>query len=267
MNLQLYSWFLSLCLIFIGTDTCIPCQEQDEMMCAPNSISLNSRICIDLAEVPAYMYKDFLQSIAATEGATSQAFLDMTPDFESWTMIFKDHTAEELKTKFFESDELALMPIVGITYEQAVAFTKWRTDDFKKQLAGMNKRDRAMYPTVFRYRLPTKKEWGLMRFRGQEKAMKKQLRKMGDKNQKAFKLSKSKLLNDNELIHDTYYLSDERVGFFNMYNNVSEMTSQKGLAVGGSWQAGNPTKAFDKEFTYKGANAWTGFRCVFEIMD
>lgn len=267
MNLYLYGWFVGICLIFMNTDTRINCIGQEEKVCAPNTISLNSKICIGLTEVPNYMYKDFLQSISDKEGKSSQTFLDMLPDFESWGLLFKEYSIEDLKRSFFSSDDLALMPIVGISYEQAVAFTEWRTEDFKRQLSEMNKRDRAMYPINFRFRLPTKKEWGYMRFRGLDKSMKKKLRKMGDKNQKAFKLSKSDLLTKNELIHDIYYRSDERVGFFNMYNNVAEMTLQKGQALGGSWQAGNPTKDHSKVFSYKGKNAWTGFRCIFEILD
>lgn len=257
---------LSLAL-FISKESCDFCNRQEQVLCAPNTISLNPKICMDLTEVPAYMYKDFLQSIAEKSGTSSEMFRNMSPDFAVWTDIFQGKTAEELKDKFFESDELALMPIIGISYEQALAFMDWRTESFKIQLSEMNKRDRAQYPKDFIFRLPTKKEWGLMRFRGQEQSVKKQLRKMGDKNQKAFKLSKSKLMKEYSTIHDIYFESDNRIGFFNVYDNVSEMTSEKGLAVGGSWNEANPGKQYAKEFPYQGPNAWTGFRCVMEILD
>lgn len=267
MFAHIYWFFIAGLILILPKNTCDTCGKQDQVLCAPNTISLNSKICIDLAEVPAYMYKDFLQSIAEKSGMESEEFKSMRPDFQSWTEIFEGKSAEELSEKFFESDELALMPIVGISYEQALAFMDWRTEDFKNQLASMSKRDRDEYPKDFKFRLPTKKEWGLMRFRGQEKAMKKQLRKMGDKNEKAFKLSKSKLMKDHPFMRDVYYESDQRIGFFNVYNNVSEMTSEKGLAVGGSWKEDNPAKQYAREYPYEGPNAWTGFRCVMEILD
>lgn len=241
--------------------------QDNPYMCAANTLAMNPRLCIDVTEVPGYMYKDYLATVAEKEGANSKSFQEKKPDFKTWQTLFEKLDAEEIENKFFEGDELALMPLVGISRKQAEEFCVWRTEMLEKELAQMPKRERAQFPKKFRFRLPTANEWSRMRFLTQQKRMMKQLDKIAESNKKAFKFSKSKLMRNNDKLSHIYAVKDSKIGFFNVMGNVSEMTSEDGIAVGGSWFEANENKDFQQTFTYESPSAWLGFRCIFEIID
>ena len=53
-------------------------------------------------------------------------------------------------------------------------------------------------------------------------------------------------------------------GLFCMQGNVSEMTSDQGIAVGGNYQLTAADARFNSKQEYKKAEVWLGFRCVAE---
>ena len=222
---------------------------------------------MDISEVPTYFYKDFLAAKAETYGVTSQRFDDLMPDFSTWKKLLPHLQESEIKTKFLDSDDLALMPLVGITLDQAQAFCEWRTEAFKAELEAMDPKDRAAFPKNFEFRLPTPNEWGRLRFLYQNKKMMKRLAKIANGNRAAFKSEKSSDMK--KLIHvaDVYDNQHEAIGFFNLLDNVAEMTSEPGIAMGGSYHEANSDGKFQKTFSYQGPQAWIGIRCVFEIID
>ena len=55
-------------------------------------------------------------------------------------------------------------PVVGISYEQAIEFCKWRTEMVSIFMAKSKK-----YALIdFEYRLPSKKEWETLTYNGRE---------------------------------------------------------------------------------------------------
>lgn len=262
-------WVLSLATVLFAFDNkeCVPCEKQEtQYLCASNTLSINSRLCIDITEVPAHMYKDYLVSVAKEFGRESAEFKEAEPNYELWTKIFEGSSAEDLKEKFIGSDELALMPITGISFEQAKAFAEWRTKAFEVYLSEMSENERADFPKKFKFRLPSENEWGRMRFLIQDKRMLKQIEKIAKINESSFKLSKSDLMNNNSNIKQVYFKAAEDIGFYNVFENVAEMTSTKGIAMGGSWEDPNSGKVFTKSFSYEGASATVGVRMIFEII-
>lgn len=241
--------------------------QDSPYLCAPNTLAMNARLCIDLTEVPGYMYKNYLAESAKEDGLNSSSFAAKKPDFQKWEELFEDTDATVIENKFFESDEFALVPLVGITKQQAEAFCDWRTKVLEAELAKMSKRERAQFPKKFKFRLPTANEWSRMRFLSQEKPMMKELDKIASSNLKVFKFSKAKLVKNSEKIDHIYSIKDPKFGFFNIFNNVSELTSEDAVAVGGSWFEANENNNFQQTFSYEGAEAWLGFRCVFEIIE
>jgi len=241
-------------------------QDLPDYNCAPNTLPINPRICIGISETPAYMYKDFLAWTGGTKKANSADLKAIKPDYSKWKTLFPSLSEEKIEERFKDTDQLALMPIIGITKEQAMRYCEWKTEMFKVELAKMNKKDRARFPKEFKFRLPTANEWGRMRFLIQEKSMLKQIGKIANVNSKAFKLSKSRMMRSNEKIMDIYASKDEKLGFYNLFTNVAEMTSTDGEAVGGSWFEGSGKKDFKQTFTYSEAEAWLGFRVIFEII-
>ncbi len=246
---------------------CNSCQKQDQQYnCAGNTLSMNFRLCMDISEVSGLMYKTYLEDLRTTHGDESPEYISKLPDFQKWTAVFPGMTREAIATKFFDTDDFALAPMIAVTYEQAVAFCDWRTEQFKKELSQMSKEDRAQFPKDFRFRLPTAKEWGRIRFMTQTKGMVKNIQKVTAGTTKAYKLKKNTLLNGDSQLAHVYREMDPKLAMYNLFNNVAEMTSEPGIAMGGSWQQGNKAKRFDQKFSYEGAEAWLGFRCIFEII-
>ena len=262
-------WLLPFLVFFKPPNTsCYNCGKQDtEYLCASNTLPINSRLCIDISEVPAFVYKDYMASIAETYGRDSDEFMAAEPDYELWTTVFEGTTAEELKNKFIASDDLALMPIMGISFEQAVSFAEWRTEAMEKYLNELSKNEREAFPKKFKFRLPTENEWARIRFLIQDKRMLKQLAKIAKTNESSFKLSKSDLMNSSKHLKPVYHQSAEDIGFFNVFGNVAEMTSTKGVAMGGSWSDPNTGKVFTRSFTYEGPSTAVGIRMIFEIIE
>ncbi len=228
---------------------------------------MNSRLCVDIIEVPGHMYKDYLASVADSTGTTSSEFINAKPDFTKWESLFPNQNASQIESKFFNSDEFSLMPIVGISLKQAQDFCDWRTEQFKQELSKMSARERAQFPKEFKFRLPTAKEWARIRFLAQDKRILKQINKIASDTKSAFRLSKSKLLKKSEHIKHVYANQQEGLGFYNLLSNVAELTDKEGIAMGGSWFESNENEDFHATFKYNGPQAWLGFRCVFEIID
>ncbi|GAB5526840.1 MAG: hypothetical protein Roseis2KO_47120 [Roseivirga sp.] len=221
---------------------------------------------MDISEVSGLMYKTYLEDLESSHGEGSVEYSEKLPDFKKWELVFPEMTQQEIMTRFFDTDDFALVPIIAISYEQAVAFCDWRTQQFKKELSKMSAEDRAQFPQDFRFRLPTAKEWARIRFMTQPKGVAKNIQKITAGTAKAYKLKKNTLLHENPKLSHIYTEIDGKLAMYNLFNNVAEMTAEKGVAMGGSWQKGNETKRFDQKFSYEEAQAWLGFRCIFEIL-
>ena len=262
-----------LALWFFGSSStkepdCITCATQDhEYYCALNTFAMNNRLCMDLTEVPSMVWKTFLKEMKTEYGAGSEEYNSNIPDFKLWEVLFPSMTSSEISRIFMEEETFNLMPIVGVSYEQVLAFCKWREKLLQKELDAMDPDLRARFPKKFIFRLPTNKEWARIRFMKQEKKMLKQMDNMVKKNMKFFKIEKNDVMNDSQRAGHIYQTKTDYLGLYNIFDNVAEMTSEKGIAMGGSWNEGNEESKYNKEFTYQGAQSWLGFRCVFEIVE
>lgn len=265
----LFAFILLFLGIPYGTDNeCLSCQKQDnDYTCAANTLSMNFRLCMDMTEVSGLMYKTFLEDLRADYGPDSREYVSNLPDFSKWEELFPGKTLDTLSQMFFEDEVFALMPIVAVSYEQAVNFCNWRTERFKEELSEMSPEDRARFPKDFKFRLPTPKEWARMRFMVQQKGMLKQVEKTAKNNLKVFKFKKNELLGEHPKLEHIYANQDPKLGMFNLFDNVAEMTSEEGVALGGSWKLANKSQDFEKSFNYTAPEAWLGFRCIFEIIE
>ena len=266
-------YILTLALLLAGMTTdlqpeCIECRQQGGTYnCAGNTLTMNSRLCMDMTEVSGQMYKAFLEDMKVKHGDGSKEFINNLPDFRKWEEVFPGKTMAQMSRLFLEDDIFALMPIMAVSYDQAVKFCEWRTQKFKEELAAMEPRERAAFPKDFKFRLPTAKEWSLIRFMYQENGMLKQIDKTVKATSKAYKLKKNTTLNNNLKISSIFSNQNEKTGLFNLFDNVAEMTSERGVAMGGSWRLTNKESKYDRQFNYASASAWLGFRCIFEIIE
>ncbi|WP_296622496.1 SUMF1/EgtB/PvdO family nonheme iron enzyme [Marivirga sp.] len=105
-------------------------------------------------------------------------------------------------------------PLVMVSYEQAIAYCEWRSKVVSKKL---NKK--------VTYRLPTPTEWGeIAAYLYDHKQVKKDIRKAKRK------LAWHKVIPIVLESKDREAKNTNRI--FNMFDNASEMTSEKGIAIG-----------------------------------
>lgn len=166
-------------------------------------------------------------------------------------------------------------PIAGITYEQAVNFCKWRTAlDSLRRLPKVDANTSVWnaFDNAAIYRLPTEEEFSKMN---------PQFDSITDSNLSHFNYKESicpdkkaepeEKTNYGKYSIDSYshHLSkSERhlrlKDVFNVQGNVAEMTSQKGIAKGGSYFHYAKDSYNDKVIRYVKPELWLGFRCIAE---
>ena len=136
-----------------------------------------------------------------------------------------------------------LIPMTMISYEQAMNYCQWRSKMVSKKI-GMK----------VTYRLPTPAEWSQIAttlIERDEKMCSKQIEQSKKKQKR----------NPQEYFLHPILASENEI--YNYFDNVSEMTSEKGVAMGG-----NNLELFElrenitRTKTYSAPNAYLGFRCI-----
>ena len=134
-------------------------------------------------------------------------------------------------------------PIVGVTYEQVVAYCKWRSVIVNKK-----------YHKKVVYRLPTPEEW--IEF-ANKNALQADHSKNSDSIERVSYFAKP-------FLGDYYIEKKIKKADYNLTDNVSEMTSEKGISMGNNFT--------DKEkglarHEYTKPEKWLGFRCACEVVN
>lgn len=162
---------------------------------------------------------------------------------------------KQLGKRVIASRECALiyLPITGVTYEQVVKFCQWRT-----KMVGNNK---------YIFRLPTPDEWRDMALKGLNEN--ERIRNIKDSINKNgcpifnynTKLTCSSEIEIGALLGVGTFHSD-RTGLYDVFGNVSEMTSVKGISKGGNYFLPANRSHVDSVQWYRKAEKWLGFRCI-----
>jgi len=168
---------------------------------------------------------------------------------------------EKYKKRLYKvqgSCDFVSFPITGITYEQAVAFCEWRT-----KVQGNNK---------IVYRLPTNKEWiefSTFKFSESEKnaGQRDSLYKNKCPMFNYFSLKSCEDYPFQGSLNGIAMFPREKSGAFDIFGNISEMTSIKGIAKGGNFTLFASQCHPDSIQSYSRPELWLGFRCVAEKVD
>ena len=80
----------------------------------------------------------------------SKKIINIYPDTMCWLTEYTYSYNEPAMMNYFAHPSYAYFPVVGITWEQAVAFCNWRTEYYKNN---------ARMPRAQEFRLPTEGEW------------------------------------------------------------------------------------------------------------
>ncbi|MDF2437062.1 MAG: hypothetical protein K0Q95_1438 [Bacteroidota bacterium] len=165
-------------------------------------------------------------------------------------------------------------PIAGISYDQAVAFCKWRTTlDSLRWLPKIDSTSRGIttidYDYACIYRLPTEEEF--VRMNSQTDSINE--KKTSNFNYKGA-LAPKTIDKDDQLDYGrrsingySHVLSKSSrhknlKDVWNVQGNVAEMTLKKGVAKGGSYFHHAKDSYNKTEIIYTKPELWLGFRCV-----
>ena len=231
----------------------------------PGTVQVRDSLYIDKMEVTNAMWQDFTEGWLLSQENDTATYKKMKPDITVWYSLKYDH--ENYEKSYASSASFAEFPVVGISYEQAVAFCEWRTERVNEYLEKIS--DAKIRNVV--YRLPTEAEWELAA------SGKLDLAKFpyGYTQIKiATKYDTAKMFNcyyrDIDSIRKTEQLLTAAVssgqpngyGILNMIGNVGEMVSEKGLSKGGFYDLAIENCKIKEQFSYKRPNRFLGFRCV-----
>ncbi|MDP2386641.1 MAG: SUMF1/EgtB/PvdO family nonheme iron enzyme [Bacteroidota bacterium] len=190
------------------------------------------------------------------------------------------------KEKIKDVDNSALnpynRPITGIGYEQANAFADWCTEKCNKKLTDQEENP---YRKIV-FRLPTSKEFEEIERKGMEACTYKSktlcpkaiAQLYAGKNEKGCALyncagkdtCKENLFASkyfgNEL-YMVYGYNPNWIGLYNMPGNAAEMTSEKGIAKGGSYLQVAKECSPEAIQYYNKPEKWLGLRLIAEVVD
>lgn len=235
----------ALCLSFTKEKTFIP----------PGTIQINDTLFADETEISNFAWQEYEWWTKAIYGANSKEHIATLPDTLVWRE--KHSNNEPYVQYYYRHVAYRNFPVVGISYEQAVAYCKWRTERVKNHLT--SKKDFTHHN--FEYRLPTKVEWERI-----AETSTFSLNNNG-KNEKG----KYQIICAHPDTIGTPYpdvtvpvksYQKNSLGIYNLLGNVAEMVNEKGISKGGGWKNNLEQCRVGKDAEYAKPNAWLGFRCI-----
>lgn len=227
----------------------------------PGTLQITETLFADETEISNFTWLEYEHWTKLIYGANSKEHLATLPD----TLVWKEKLAynEPYVQYYYRHPAYKDYPVVGISYEQAQAFCKWRTERVKSFL--ILKKD-FKHPN-FEYRLPTKQEW--------EKLAESSTAVLNNhgKNEKGkyrLNFTSSDTIDAKgppypDVTAPVYSYWKNQIGLYNMLGNVAEMVEEKGICKGGSWRNRLEQCRVGKDQEYTKPTSWVGFRCVCEV--
>lgn len=258
----------------------------------PGSVVVSNNLFMDKAEVSNLNWKEYLYWLKSVYGYESETYLNALPDTTAWRT--ESNYNEPYVQAYFQHPAYSDYPVVGISYKQAVAYAKWRSDRvfeskliqeeiitpnmeqtadnyfsiekyYNGEIPNLEPDYKRPYPN---YRLPTKTEWektakGLTNDEYGINTNKRYVKKAQGKGNNLFNV-KYKDSEDMSITAQTYSFLENDFGIFNMIGNVGEMIAEKGIAKGGSWKHLLVESKISNDLTYEKPTCWLGFRNICE---
>jgi hypothetical protein len=294
-----------LVLVMLGSISTAATAQQSALPPPPGTIQFMDTLYIDKTEVANVHWREFLFYVLRDSGKA--VYREMLPDTTVWfqrNLEQPQTTSIKLTTEYFREKEYQLFPVVGINYEQAQAYARWRSVVVSELMNQPEQLAKLGVPAgkrvVVAYRLPTEEEWmaaaaGKLSQEkypfGQKKYLKKggnslnpeQAYKQLDEPRPSFSSFKKDIVKARipefqvvaELPYD-FYLAPEfpkaitdgpsnKQGIVNMIGNVAEMTARQGIAKGGSFMHKLEDSKISEKQAYEEAAPWLGVRYVATI--
>ena len=266
----------------------------------PGCMYIQNNIFMDESEVTNLEYQEFLFYVK--RDSSYNYYKSQIPEFILSVEYEKNASEEERSMhQYFTNPAYRFFPVVGVSHNQAQQYCKWRSNVVTLTMNRKFNND-SKY-AIFKFRLPTEREWelvassgfdvekypygvidegiriktkinpkhtnllmGLIRSNQDEGQIKADFRK--------FNRNKSKILVFN-VKGDSPYFLDFKYPFYvfgfppnsfgvnNMIGGVSEMVVEKGVVKGGSWK--NTLDEISIKKRMHNPSLEVGFRCVCEV--
>lgn len=242
--------------------------SSDKIVAPPGTVQLVDSLFIDKWEVSNTAWKEFVYYILDQKN-DPELYKKMLPDTTVWrTLLFNNSVYVDF---YFRRPEYNAFPVVGVSYEQAVAFCEWRTERVNELLKKMPK---PPFREVL-YRLPTKKEWEM----AAAGKLEEEKFPFGYENieykshgsvYKNFNCLYQQVDSTGNLVTNVMPVSSSlpnKAGLYNMVGNVAEMVAEKGIAKGGHYNLFIDDCKIKKDQLYAAPQCWLGFRCVCIIVE
>ncbi|NOQ70717.1 MAG: SUMF1/EgtB/PvdO family nonheme iron enzyme [Crocinitomix sp.] len=236
----------------------------------PGTVKFNEGLYVDMTELSNFNWLEYMSWMKINYGKTSKQYAAALPDTLIWrktNIVFEEW--------YLRHPSYHNHPVVGVSYEQAIAYCAWRSDRVNEMLFAKNntieyhfyKEDATFckIPKICTYRLPTEKEWESFAI---APFSKKVLRKQKDDRiyNTVFKPTEIEHNDDDsEIIAPVISYWPNSFGMYNLIGNVAEMTAEKGKSKGGSWSHTLESSSVDSSVAYTTPTNWLGFRCVCEV--
>ncbi len=236
--------------------------KKEKKFIPPGTVQITEAFFADETEISNFSYSEFESWTYNKYGFNSQEHKNILPDTLVWRQ--KNSYNEPYVQYYYRHPAYKDYPVVGINYEQAIAFSKWRTERVKEFYYLKNKKE-----LQIEYRLPSKEEWEMISNNGKDVFANDGVNKKGqvmfNHRWMTDSISKKYYKENNkypDVTAPTYSYWKNNFGLFCAFGNVAEMVSEKGISKGGSWRNTLEECRAGKDIPYTEPTAWLGFRCV-----
>lgn len=115
----------------------------------PGTVFVKENFYADKLEVSNFAWLEYEMDIKNKFGANSQEYKDVLPDTTVWRN--KKNYNEPYVQYYYRHVAYRDYPVVGITYEQAINYCKWRTEKVKSLYFAKHKKElNIRYPCLAR---------------------------------------------------------------------------------------------------------------------
>lgn len=224
----------------------------------PGTVIIQGNTFMDETEISNISWQEYMYWTKNKHGEKSDIYLATKPDSAVWE--------EPMLNLYISHPAYRDYPIVGVTWQQANDYCEWRSDRVMERILILQEdKPKMIVPSKITYRLPTPAEWESVAKAGYlEKTQSKLNKKYPNCNKANFK--QNNMDDDNSTTSPVYQYWPNSYGVYNILGNVAEMTTENGVAKGGSWKQLEDNVSVDKNFAYQKAENWVGFRCICEVM-